>query len=347
MAPQSLDKDTLRTSFARNGDKTIMEITLSNARQWSRMGSRAIFGQAILALAQSKQNLMVLSADLGNSSGLDRFKNAYPDKFLNIGIAEQNMIGVAAGLAKEDYVVFATSFAPFISMRSSEQIRMNLGYMNLNVKAVAIGSGISMAFLGNSHYGIEDAAVMRSVPNMTVVAPADCAEIVKTVFAAGEHQGPMYIRLTGAPNNPIVYKEDYCFEIGKAITLREGADITIIANGTMVYESLEAANILEAQGITATVVNMHTMKPLDFTVIDKAIRLSKLIVTVEEHSIIGGLGSAVAEYKTAVRNAPPQLIIGLPDKFGKAGEYRYMLEQVGLVGDKIAQKIQAALQESR
>jgi len=282
---------------------------------------------------------MVLSADLGSSSGLSRFKNAFPDKFINIGISEQNMIGVAAGLAKEGSVVFATSFAPFIAMRASEQIRMNMGYMDLNIKAVAIGSGIAMAFLGNSHYGIEDASIMRSIPNLTVVSPADCGEIVKTVFAASEYEGPMYIRLTGEANNPVVYKEDYNFEIGKAITLREGSEITIIANGTMVYESLEAAKILELEGLSATVVNMHTIKPLDTSVIDKAVASSKLIVSVEEHSVIGGLGGAISEYKTSLRNAPPQLIIGLPDKFGKVGEHRYLLEKYGLTAKQIAEKI--------
>jgi transketolase len=321
----------------------MLEITSSNVRQWSRLGSRGVFGQAILALAETMPNLMVLSADLCNSSGLDRFKNAYPDRFINVGIAEQNLIGIAAGLAKENFVVFATSFAPFVSMRASEQIRMNLGYMNLNVKAVAIGSGVAMAFLGNSHYGIEDASIMRSIPNITVVSPADCAEIVKTVFAAAQYQGPMYIRLTGAANNPIVYKEDYNFEIGKAITLCEGSEITIIANGTMVFESLVAAKILDSQGLTTTVVNMHTIKPLDTSVIDKAVASSKLIVTVEEHSVIGGLGGAVAEYKTKLRNAPPQLILGLPDNFGKAGDYRYLLEKYGLTGEKIAQSIKGNL----
>jgi len=316
-----------------------LEITSKNARQWSRLGSRGVFGQAILSLAETKKDLMVLSADLGSSSGLSRFKNAFPDKFINIGISEQNMIGVAAGLAKEGSVVFATSFAPFIAMRASEQIRMNMGYMDLNIKAVAIGSGIAMAFLGNSHYGIEDASIMRSIPNLTVVSPADCGEIVKTVFAAAEYEGPMYIRLTGEANNPVVYKEDYNFEIGKAITLREGSEITIIANGTMVYESLEAAKILELEGLSATVVNMHTIKPLDTSVIDKAVASSKLVVSVEEHSVIGGLGGAISEYKTSLRNAPPQLIIGLPDKFGKVGEHRYLLEKYGLTAKQIAEKI--------
>ena len=314
----------------------MLEITPKNARQWSRFGSRAVFGQAIFSLAETKNNLMVLSADLGSSSGLSRFKKAYPDKFLNVGISEQNMIGVAAGLAKEGSVVFATSFAPFIAIRSSEQIRMNLGYMNLNVKAVAIGSGVAMAFLGNSHYGIEDASIMRSIPNLTVVSPADCGEIVKTVFAAAEYEGPMYIRLTGETNNSVVYKEDYNFKIGKAITLREGSEITIIANGTMVYESLEAAKLLEVKGLSATVVNMHTIKPLDTSVIDKAVESSKLIVSIEEHSVIGGLGGAIAEYKTTLKDGPPQLIIGLPDKFGKVGEHRYLLEKYGLTAKHIA-----------
>jgi transketolase len=317
----------------------MIAITEKDNRQWSRLGSRATFGQAILMLAEKQDNLIVLSADLGNSSGLDRFKSSYPDKFINIGIAEQNMIGVAGGLAKDGYVVFATSFAPFISMRASEQIRMNLGYMNLNVKAVSIGSGVSMAFLGNSHFGLEDAAVMRAIPNISVICPADCAEIVKTVFAAAEYDGPIYIRLTGAVNNPVVYKEDYEFVIGKSVTIREGNDITIFANGTMVYESLEAAKILEAHGISASVINMHTIKPLDQVAVDNAINKSKLIVTVEEHNIVGGLGSAIAEYKTQFENTPSQMMIGLPDIFLKTGEYRYLLEKYGLVADKIANRI--------
>lgn len=323
----------------------MFEINQSNVRQWSRIGSRGVFGQAILAVAEQHPEMMVMSADLSNSSGLDRFKKSYPEQFLNVGIAEQNMIGVAAGLAKEGYNVFATSFAPFITMRAAEQVRMNLGYMNMNVKAVAIGSGVSMAFLGNSHYGIEDAAVMRAIPNITVVCPADCAEIFKTVQAAANFKGPMYIRLTGAVGNPPVYTEDYAFEIGKAIVLREPADVTFIATGSMVHESLEAAKLLEGSGIKVGVINMHTIKPIDVNAIELALMHSRLIVTVEEHSVIGGLGSAVAEYKSAKRHAPPQLILGLPDAFDVTGEYRYLLERHGLVGSKIAQAVQANLQQ--
>jgi transketolase len=320
----------------------LIEINAANARNWSRMGSRASFGQAILAVAETK-NLIVMSADLGDSSGLQRFKIAHPDKFMNVGIAESNMIGLAAGMAKEGYNVFCTSFAPFLAFRAGEAIRMNLGYMHLNVKAVAIGSGVGMAFLGNSHFGLEDAAVMRTIPGLTVVQPADCTEIFKTVEAAATFEGPMYIRLTGAPSNPIVNQEPYEFTIGKAITLREGTDITIIAAGTMVYESLEAAKLLEAKGVSATVVNMHTLKPLDTSAIDTAIKKSKLIVTVEEHTVIGGLGAAVAEHKTTRKNAPPQLIIGLSDEWGITAEYRYLLEHHGLVGPKIAERILGVL----
>ncbi len=322
------------------------DINASNARQWSRIGSRGVFGQAILAVAQQHPEMMVLSADLGNSSGLDRFKKTYPDQFLNIGIAEQNMIGVAAGLAKEGHNVFATSFAPFITMRAAEQVRMNLGYMRMNVKAVAIGSGVSMAFLGNSHYGIEDAAIMRAIPNITVVSPADCAEIFKTVEAAAKFEGPMYIRLTGAVGNPPVYTEDYAFEIGKAVILREPAEVTFIATGSMVHESLEAAKLLEQAGVHAGVINMHTIKPLDVQAVEIALQKSKLLVTVEEHSVIGGLGSALAEYKAMKRDAPPQLILGLPDEFDVTGDYRYLLERHGLVASKIAISSLSALKQN-
>jgi transketolase len=323
----------------------MLEINKINAKTWSRMGSRATYGQALLALAEVDKELLVLSSDLGSSSGLSRFETAFPERFLNVGIAEQNMIGIASGLAKEGFTVFASSFAPFISMRASEQIRMNLGYMDLNVKAVAIGSGVSMAFLGNSHYGIEDASIMRSIPNLTVVSPADCVEIIKVIHAAAKFDGPMYIRLTGAVNNPPVYFEDYEFEIGKAIKLKQGSDVSIIACGTMVYESLEASKILELNGISTSVINMHTLKPLDTKTIDECLDSTKLIVTVEEQTIIGGLGGAVAEYKSAFKNVPPQCILGLPDIFGVTAEYRFLLEKYRLVGDKIAIDIQKFLQK--
>lgn len=317
----------------------MMDITPANARMWARLGSRAMFGQAILALAEHDPKLMVLSADLGNSSGLDRFKTAYPDRFLNVGIAEQNMVGVAAGLAKEGFTVFATSFAPFIALRAAEQVRMNMGYMELNVTTVAIGSGLAMGFLGNSHYGLEDAAIMRAIPNLTVVCPADCAEIAQTVFAAARHAGPVYVRLTGGINTPIVNTDNYAFELGKAITLRQGHDVSIVATGSMVAASLEAASQLEQAGLSVGVINMHTLKPLDTPALQAAMANCRLLVTVEEHSVIGGLGSAVAEFKTGLRQAPPQLLIGLPDHFGPTGDYHHLLNEYGLTAPQLAQRI--------
>ena len=302
-----------------------------------------MYGQAILDLAENRPDLMVLSADLGNSSGLDRFSRSFPDQFVNVGIAEQNLVGVAAGLAKEGYTVFASSFAPFIAMRASEQIRMNLGYMQFNVKTVGIGSGVAMGFLGNSHFGIEDAAVMRAIPGMTVVAPADCGEIVKVINAAADHVGPMYIRLTGGPNNPIVYSEEYEYILGKAIQLREGSDIAIIANGSMVARSLSCADLLEKEQVSVSVFNFHTIKPLDIEVLSRIATKHRKVIIVEEHSVVGGLGGAIAEHWITYETPPQVRILGLPDYFGKTGEYEFMLERYGLTASGIAASIREFL----
>lgn len=321
----------------------MLEITPSTARQWSRIGSRGMYGQAILDLAERRPDLMVLSADLGNSSGLDRFKKAFPDQFINVGIAEQNLVGVAAGLAKEGHTVFASSFAPFIAMRASEQVRMNLGYMQLNVKTVGIGSGLVMGFLGNSHFGIEDAAVMRAIPGITVVTPADCGEIVKVVNAAADHVGPMYIRLTGGPNSPVVYTEDYEFVLGKAIHLREGNDVAIIANGSMVSRSIAAADLLANEGLSTAVFNFHTIKPLDTACLGEIARKYRKVIVLEEHSVVGSLGSAIAEHWIGTSTPPQVQILGLPDEFGKTGEYDFLLERYGLTPDGIAESVRKFL----
>ena len=294
-------------------------------------------------IAPNYPDLMVLSADLANSAGLNGYAEKYPIQFLDTGIAEQNMIGVSAGLALEGKKVFAASFATFASMRCYEMIRSYVGYMNLDVTIVGMASGMSMATSGNTHFGLEDAAIMRAIPNMTVISPADCTETVKAILALLKHGGPSYLRLTGVEGNPIVYKEDYAFQIGKGIVLREGGDIAVIATGSMVYESLRAARILQKQGIDCTVVDMHTIKPLDTDLLDRLFSSHKLIVTVEEHSVIGGLGSAVAEYKAGIPGAPKQLILGIPDAFGKAGDYPYLLDQYSLTAPGIAQIIKKTL----
>ena len=321
----------------------MLEINRANARLWSMLGSRAVFGVVILDAMTSVDNVMVLTADLAISAGLERFRAAHPDKFLNVGIAEQNMIGIAAGLAKEGFNTFATTFSNFAAARSYEQIRVHLGYMGLNVKVIGLAGGVALGLLGHTHCGVEDLALMRAVPGLTVVAPADGAEIVKTIYALIKYQGPVFVRLTGAANNPVVYTNDYNFEIGKAVRLRMGTDVGLFACGTMVHESLVAASELESQGISVSVVNMHTLKPLDTDAIDEVCSTVSLLVTVEEHSIVGGLGGAIAEYTAGRGGAPRQLFIGLPDAPVHFGEYKQLLQKYGLTGKQIADTLLKAL----
>jgi transketolase len=309
------------------------------------MGARATLGAALFDLVSQREDIFVLSADLVTSSGLARLQKTFPNRCINVGIAEQNLIGIASGMAKEGAVVFVTSFAPFVTMRACEQIRMNMGYMKMNVKAVGLGSGLAMAHLGTSHYGLEDISIMRSIPNITVLCPSDGAEIFKCVFAASEHEGPVYIRLSGGVNNPVVFDSDFNFMIGKAIKFKNGNDAVFFTNGMMLSQCLIAAEILEGRGISVAVIDMHTVKPLDTGAIDEAITAGLSLITVEEHSVIGGLGSAVAEYKSGLKDAPPHLIIGLPDAYGKSGEHTYLLEEYGLNAESIACRVEKFLKK--
>ena len=319
-----------------------MEISRKNARMWSRMGPRATYGLVLLDLINRNDKIYALSGDLGGSSGLSRLMSEKREHYLNVGIAEQNLIGVSAGLAKEGLIPFASSFAPFITHRCEDQVRMNMGYMNLNIKTVGLGSGVSMSILGNSHYGLSDIAAMASIPGMTILSPCDCAELVMCIEAAAEYCGPVYIRMTGEPGMPCVYDEGFDFNIGKARALREGDDIVIVATGSMVYYSLKAAEILSEQGINASVIDMHTIKPIDGDIIDTQLS-KKLIVTVEEANVIGGLGSAVAEHLAIKKDKPPQLILGIKDIFPHAGSYQYMLEECGLTAEGITLQIENAM----
>lgn len=303
------------------------------------MGARATFGMGILKLYEEEPDFFVMSADLGSSSGLARFYAKYPNAFVNVGIAEQNLIGVAAGLAKDGTAVFATSFAPFISMRASEQIRMNMGYMHLNIKAVGLGSGLAMGTLGSSHFGLEDVAVMRTIPGMTILCPSDGLQIVKCIEAAKHVDGPVYIRLSGGSD--IIYEDDFSYEIGRSMTLRQGIHAAIVASGSIVSQSLQAADLLEKQGISCTVIDMHTIKPLDTKTLER-LKDYELIVTVEEHTVIGGLGSAVAEYYAGCVRRPRQLMIGINDFYPHPGSYAYLLDECGLTPEKIAEKIRSA-----
>jgi len=282
-----------------------------------------------------------LTADLGRTSGLARFMEKKPDQFFNMGIAEQNMVAMASGLAKEGKHVFATSFANFLAMRSYEQIRLCLGYMNFPVKVVGIGSGYAMGFFGNSHYGIEDISLMRMIPGLIVLSPADCMEVVKCLQAVKDIPRSVYIRLTGTMNQAMVYRKDYEFTIGKAVCLDEcgGSDITIFATGTMVAESQKAAKKLREGNLDVHAVNIHTISPLDKDAIKEACKNSRLLVSVEEHSTVGGLGGAISEVMSETGNVPPLLRIGMPNQFVHPGEYKYLLEQYGLTANGIANRI--------
>ena len=321
----------------------MIEYTSKNMRIWSRLGPSGALGVAAAELAEINPDVLMLTSDLCYFSGLERFKDAYSDKLYNFGIAEQNMVGAAGGLAKEGFVPFANTYASFCASRCADQVRVNMSYMKLPIKLIGLTAGYAAGVLGATHMSVEDVALMRSLPNITVLSPADCTEIIKCMIAASETKNPTYIRLTGPMNMPIVYKEDYEFEIGKAITLKEGKDICFIATGSMVSQSIKAAELLEGNGISCSVVNMHTIKPLDASAVIEASYHHKLIVTVEEHSIYGGLGSAVSELLAQREEHAPLAIMGIQDLFVKAGSYQYQLVQSGLTSESIAEKARTLL----
>ncbi len=317
-----------------------MEYDFRNIRAWSLLGQTRSLGSILLEIAKDNSKLIAVTSDMAKTSGLDRFGKTFPERLINTGIAEQNMVGVSAALANEGLIPFAISFASFSTMRACEPARHFLGYMNRNVKLIGVSSGFATGIFGSTHYCKEDLAIMQAISGIVVLSPADCTELAKVIEASICHTGPVYIRLTGQMNNPIVYKKDYSFEIGKAIKLKEGTDITIMATGAMVYNSLKASEILEQQGVSASVINVHTIKPLDTGIIESELRSTKLVVSVEEHSKIGGLGSAIAEYLSSLTQHPILLKLGIEDEFQKAGEYLYMLEKNQLLPEQIAFNIQ-------
>lgn len=321
-----------------------MEINQRNIKKWSAIGARPTFGLTMLEIAEKKDNLMVLTADVSTSAGLERFRRQYPEKYLDVGIAEQNMMGIATGLAKEGFCVYTTTFAPFQSMRCFEQIRVNQGYMNIPLKMVGLASGLYHSYLGNTHCCIEDCAILRTIPNLAIITPADGSEVVKAVEAAAEYEQSVYIRLMGGSGLPIVYTEDYKFEIGVANVVKEGNDVAILASGTMVHQSMLVAEYLEQKNISCKVVDFHTIKPIDKEMLD-SLENYKLIVTIEEHSVVGGLGSAVAEYMAQKKEKPRHILLGVDDFYPHAGEYETALEQCGLTVELIENTIEKALGE--
>lgn len=303
-----------------------------------KIATRESYGNALVELGKKHDNLVVLDADLAAATKTGTFKKVFPERHIDCGIAEANMMGIAAGLAASGMVPFASSFAMFASGRAYEQVRNSIAYPHLNVKICASHAGISVGEDGATHQCIEDIALMRAIPGMTVINPSDDVEAKAAVMAAFELDGPVYLRLGRLAVPVINDRPDYKFELGKGVVLREGKDVTIVATGLCVASVLEAADKLAVDGIDAKVINIHTIKPLDEELIIAAAKETGKIVTVEEHSVIGGLGSAVCDCLSA--NAPTRVLkIGINDVFGESGPAAKLLEKYGLDGDGVYRSV--------
>jgi len=305
------------------------------------VATRDAYGKALLELGGERTDIVVLDADLSGSTKTGKFAKAFPDRFYNLGVSEQDLIGTASGLSLAGKLPFASTFAVFETGRAWEQIRQTVCYSRLNVKLVATHSGITVGEDGASHQAIEDVALMRVLPNMTVIVPADGNETRQVIRAMGEHLGPVYVRL-GRAKVPQVMPDDYVFRIGKAYPFHIGKDVNIIAMGIMVSAALGAANMLKEKGIDAGVINMSTVKPLDTQILLEAARSCRLLVTAEEHSVIGGLGGAVSEF-TAERYPARVIRIGIRDDFGCSGPPDELLKLYGLTADNMAKTIMESL----
>lgn len=303
-----------------------------------KIATREAYGKALAKIGQENDNIVVLDADLSKSTKTADFKAVCPERFINMGIAEGNMMSVAAGMAACGKIPFASTFAVFATGRAFEQIRNSICYPKLNVKVCATHAGITVGEDGASHQSVEDISLMRSIPNMVVISPSDAVETEAAIEAIVKYNGPCYVRLGRSAVTVINDNADYKFEIGKGVTLREGKEATIIATGVMVEAALEAFNVLAEGGIKVRVVNMHTIKPIDEEAIISAARETGLIITAEEHSIIGGLGSAVAEVVTG--NCPvPVLRVGIKDVFGESGKPAELLKAYGLTAEDIVKAV--------
>ncbi len=306
-----------------------------------KIATRQAYGDA-LAEFGSDNRIVVLDADLSASTRTKSFRKKHPERFFNMGIAEANMMSAAAGLATCGKIVFASSFAIFAAERACEQIRNSICYPRLNVKIGATHAGISVGEDGASHQPVEDMGIMRSIPNITVISPADAVETRAAVKAAIEYEGPVYLRL-GRLAVPVLYDKDtYKFEWGKGVTLSEGSDVTIIATGLMVHEALAAKDMLKGEGISARVINIHTIKPIDKDIIIKAAKETGAIVTAEEHNVHGGLASAVSE--VIVENYPvPVKFVAIMDRFGKSGKPALLMKEYGITAEDIVNKAKEAI----
>lgn len=308
----------------------------------NKIATREAYGKALAKIGQENENIVVLDADLSKSTKTAEFKKVCPERFINMGIAEGNMMAVAAGMSTCGKIPFVSSFAMFAAGRAFEQIRNSICYPKLNVKICATHAGITVGEDGASHQSVEDISLMRSVPNMTVICPSDAVEAEAVIKAVSELNGPCYVRL-GRSGVPVINdRPDYKFELGKAVTLREGKEATIIATGIMVDAALEAYNTLSEEGIKVKIVNIHTIKPIDKDAIINSARETGVVITAEEHSIIGGLGSAVCEVLS--ENLPtPVVRVGIKDTFGESGKPAELLKAYGLTSDDIVKAVKKGL----
>jgi transketolase len=311
-------------------------VSADTLQEWSRQGHRNVLGDTLVMLGGERPEMVTVTADLTPTARLTKFRDTFPDRFFDVGIAEQNLIDFSAGLAVEGIHPFAVALAAMVPMRTAEQMRDTLGYMNLKATVVSIEAGVRFGPLGNTHYAMDDMAVVRAIPNFTVMAPSDPLTVHKALLAAADHDGPVYIRLTGGPGFPVMYSDDFDFQIGKAIEYRSGRDVAFICSGSLLSDAVGAAEILETRGVSARVIDMHTIKPLDTGMLDSVFAENGLVVTVEEHSPIGGLGGAVAEYKTGIAGAPRQVMASLGDKFQKLGDHPFLLKENGLTPSGLA-----------
>ena len=321
-----------------------MNIDKKNIRAWSMIGPTGLFGVAMNELAHEYENINVVTADLCSFSGLERFSKEHPNQHFNVGIAEQNMVGVAAGLAKEGQRTFVATYGTFATTRALDQVRINMGYMKIPIKLVGLTSGFASGILGATHMCLEDVGIIRSIPNITILSPADCLEAMKCFEAALLLDEPIYIRLTGTSRMSVVYNEDYDYEIGQNSCMREGLDVCIFATGSMVSVALKVADELEVKGISTKVYNVHTLKPFQEAVVKENLHC-KLMVTVEEHSVFGGLGDIVAGELSKQEKHPPLLKCGVEDYYPHAASYETLLERVGLTKDSIVNKITSRYNE--
>jgi transketolase len=299
-----------------------------------RVALRQVFGETLVELGGLHPDLLVLDGDLANSTLADRFAQAYPDRFLAMGIAEQNMAGTAAGLATLGFIPWISTFAVFAAKRDLDQVRVVIAQPALNVKIQGAYSGLLTGFTGKTHQSAEDIAVFRAMPNMTVLAPADATEARLAMHAATVHRGPVYLRMTRDPS-PVIFGPDHRFEIGRGYVVREGRDVTIISTGVQTTRALEAADILAAEGVSAHLLHVPTLKPLDEQAVVEAAARTGAVVTAEDHTIIGGLGGAVAEV-LGERRPTPMRRVGLRDTFGESGPNEALLEKYGLTAGHVA-----------